>query len=394
MSDFFFFGTQNFKFQKRKIKRDSMMRTVFKALAAAWVVVHGVMGAQCLTKEVRGVAHSCMTHNGLERCWYKVVPISVNETNVASAPVLVVMHGYSGCADELEYMGWNSIARRDGMVLLLPQGTEELAGQSDPKPSWNAGSCCQGAMYAGIDDVGFIREVIQDAIDTVPAADKSRIVLAGHSNGCAMAQRFALEANDLATVVACHSFYSLTNDLTAYDTPIPVAEVHGVDDQVVRYSDNDYGWPDAEENLKTWATRNDCFPDGEKISVNQIADGFGFTRHSYTCRDGNEVVLFAIPNEGHTPFSYSSSSPDTTELLHQWAMQYRRVGSKIVSAFPLSTSPTASPTTTGPSVSPSTATAAPSLVDPNDGGEQPSSNAPAMMHSSLLILIAACICVF
>ena len=145
------------------------------------------------------------------------------------------LHGYTSCANEIRaYSGWQKIAEKNGLVIVWPQGTEviqthalvclcvcvcvscacvcvcvlefsclallfpcpdlhtlpqSLAGQLDAQPSWNAGPlCCGGSSAADIDDVAFLRMVVE----STDGVDQSNVYMAGHSNGCAMAQVFTL----------------------------------------------------------------------------------------------------------------------------------------------------------------------------------------------------------
>ena len=99
------------------------------------------------------------------------------------------MHGYTDCAEGNAYTKWEDVARANGFIILFPQGTEDLPDADDKNPSWNAGYCCGGAMEEDIDDVTFIRQLVEYELERhLQMIDSTRIYLAGHSNGCAMAQ--------------------------------------------------------------------------------------------------------------------------------------------------------------------------------------------------------------
>jgi polyhydroxybutyrate depolymerase len=146
------------------------------------------------------------------------------------------MHGFTSCASVLErYDGWKEIAEEEGFIMAYPQGTEKLEGQEDDSPSWNAGNtCCGGStnLNANIDDEGFIGALVESVVAS-ENINASRIYMAGHSNGCAMAQRMAAQRSDMVAGVACHSHYMV--DVIADDfSPVPIIEIHGKLDEVVR----------------------------------------------------------------------------------------------------------------------------------------------------------------
>ena len=263
----------------------------------------------------------CIQHGGLERCWRTYVPHKL------SSPVRVVMdlHGYSNNMMQTElYTGWRQIAEAEGVVVVWPQGTAALAGQPDPNSSWNAGSCCGAASdkAAGIDDVGFLRKAAE-AVAAAHGADVSRHVYwAGHSNGCAMAQRMAAQANDVVAAVGCHAAYLLLEDdqmptADSYGTkPVPVIHVHGTADGVVGYE----GFPypsspfNAMNNLARWATLNGC-PSPSAPKHHEVGNELKFLWHE-GCAGSTEVELITLPGVGHSPYKGFDTRVATTQVSH------------------------------------------------------------------------------
>ena len=78
------------------------------------------------------------------------------------------------------------MAEQNNFILVTPQGVEK---------SWNAGRCCGQARAAklNVDDVSFLRMVAADVLAAEPGVDPTRVYFAGHSTGCMMAQRMALD---------------------------------------------------------------------------------------------------------------------------------------------------------------------------------------------------------
>ena len=79
-----------------------------------------------------------------------------------------------------------------------------------------------------MDDVGFLRALLSDATSRHAAImDTTRLYAVGYSNGCMMAQRFALEASELVAAVGCQSGHLLGapgNPPTGFN-PTPVVSL-------------------------------------------------------------------------------------------------------------------------------------------------------------------------
>src|SRR4030042_1455717 len=109
-------------------------------------------------------------------------------------PLVIVLHGGGGTAQSTAGMtGMNVKADSSGVIAVYPNGNGRV---SDEKLlTWNAGNCCGYALDNNIDDVGFIRELI-DKLEKKLAIDKARIYATGISNGGMMSYRLACELAD------------------------------------------------------------------------------------------------------------------------------------------------------------------------------------------------------
>lgn len=288
----------------RKYKIIAIITTIVCAAiigaGIAWLVI--INKNQCSTNSKNENAICMTTDDGRERCWLKISPPS--KQGDEPIPLVVHMHGYSMCADTLysNYTQWENLAAEEGFMIIFPQGLERIKGAKDKKPSWNAGLCCPGATEKKIDDVSFLRSLVETEVaNKANNIDASRVYVSGHSNGCAMAQRMAVEASDLFAAVGCHSFYLLAEVPNSYD-PIPFIEVHGEDDETVPYEDT--VWPEttskvgAVDNLKTWSRINECAQDDP---VFESSNGYTTTTYN-NCTNGATVSLVSIPIAGHFPY--------------------------------------------------------------------------------------------
>jgi len=252
---------------------------------------------------------TCIEHGGLQRCWFTFVPKSLAANSFS--PLVVDMHGWGGCAFGLsEYSGWKEKAEENGFFLAWPQGTEW-----NKERAWNAGTrCCGGAAAEGIDDVGFIRKVVRKSAAAFNV-DLSRVYMAGHSNGCAMAQRMAAQSSDIVAAVACHAMYLVPGGSPDHGfAPVPIMEIHGTADSVVPG-----GLVGAEVNLEQWRAFNNCRGD----AVDTDYGDYKVRKYSY-CADATEVALVTLPGVGHSPFRGQDTCVDTTQLAWDFLKKFHQ----------------------------------------------------------------------
>lgn len=164
--------------------------------------------ATCTWDNTLGANSKWLQVDGYWRYFYIYEPSNLDDSS--PVPLVLELHGYSLCAKWNQYMtGFKQMADANNFILVWPQGTEELDGYSDQKPAWNAGTCCGAPVTANVDDVNFLNKVIDYMVnDYGKDIDTSRIYGTGHSNGCAMIQRYAAERTELAAI-ACMAYYLL-----------------------------------------------------------------------------------------------------------------------------------------------------------------------------------------
>src|SRR5580698_9486084 len=123
-------------------------------------------------------------------------------------PALFCIHGLaetavSFCLDT--GVAWPTKADQEGFVVIMPNGYMN---------SWNAGTCCGGAVSAGLDDVALMRAIFAE-VGTHVNLDLRRVYSTGLSNGGYMSYRLACEASDLFVAVAAASGAVGTTDIGA-----------------------------------------------------------------------------------------------------------------------------------------------------------------------------------
>jgi len=139
--------------------------------------------------------------------------------------------------------------------------------------------------------------------------------MVGYSNGCMMAQRFALEASELVAAVGCQSGYLLSPpaEPPASFAPMPIITVHGTADTVV---------PFTRDNSAVWARLNGCTDSSPSVATSSSGS---YSRVTYAqCRAGVQVQLIELPSAGHA--SYHAGVP-TTPMVWAFLSSYQRSAS-------------------------------------------------------------------
>ena len=223
------------------------------------------------------------------------------------APLLVLLHGYSGSGPGvLNYWSVGTEADQRGFVLVAPDGTVDLAGL----PFWNATPACCDFFGSGVDDSGYLRDLIEQ-IKAIVAVDPSRVHVAGYSNGGAMSYRMACDhAEAIASIV---SQAGPTFDDDAACTPaasVHTLHVHGTNDNVVLYggglSQNGLPYPGALESILSWAGYGGCDPtptNGTPLDLDPSIAGAEtlVERYVQSCGAGASSELWTIVGGDHGP---------------------------------------------------------------------------------------------
>jgi polyhydroxybutyrate depolymerase len=109
------------------------------------------------------------------------------------APLLLVLHGRRLTILEMKNITrFDAVADRHGFRIVYPEGYQH---------TWNDGRGNTAAAHAQVDDVGFIRALIDRMIDR-GQADPARVGASGLSNGGVMCHRLGLELSGRIAAIA------------------------------------------------------------------------------------------------------------------------------------------------------------------------------------------------
>lgn len=214
-------------------------------------------------------------------------------------PMIIVLHGGGGNAEISEQMTrFAPWAASKEFILVHPNGSGQL---KNSLLTWNAGNCCAYAFEEKIDDVGFIRLMIDD-ISSQYHVDPKRIYVAGMSNGAKMAYRLACKLSDRIAAIAPVAG-SMEEPDCAPDDSVSVIAFHGTADEHVLYEG---GAPKKQvdrvsridnsvaDSVGYWVNVDQCDPLPERTQTGSVK------REKYThCMNDSEVVIYSIEGGGH-----------------------------------------------------------------------------------------------
>ena len=223
------------------------------------------------------------------------VPASVGD---APVPLLVAMHGGGGSASQFAgENGLEALADEEGFVVVHPEG---ISQRIERLHTWNAGNCCGAAAEQDVDDVAFIRAVVDEVAAAHPI-DPDRIFAIGHSNGGMMAYRLACEAADVFAAVGLQAG-ALGVEGCEPAAPVSLIHVHGTADTNVPLEGGvgsgvaGVAFRPTLASLAAVTTPQGCDDD----PTDAVDEGNpALSTSTWSCPDGVEVRLALVEDEAH-----------------------------------------------------------------------------------------------
>jgi polyhydroxybutyrate depolymerase len=258
--------------------------------------------------------------------------------------LVILLHGGGGSGQNMvEQTGFDGVAQREGLIAVYPYGSSALF--SNQLLTWNAGHCCAYALREKVDDVQFLRSLIDHLIAT-RNVDPTRVYVTGLSNGGMMTHRVGIALADKVAAIA-PVISSVFGDEPERYYAMPVLLINGSDDVRVKVEGGDlegFGIGPEPADLPTkpvaaqgdyWARVNGCkaFTDTSTPL---------YTLRSWSgCRVGGAVQSYLVNDQGHawpggTQGRSNADKPVTTvdanELIWAFFKQFQRHADAVAAA--------------------------------------------------------------
>ncbi len=242
-----------------------------------------------------------LEHDGLTRTYKVHVPFSYKSKILT--PLILAFHGGGGNSEMMaddKYYNLISKSNREGFIIVFPNGASRL--KSGKLATWNAGDCCGYARDNNIDDVGFVKKIIED-MQFKLNIDAKRIYAVGFSNGGMFSYRLACELADQFTAIASVAGTENCNHGIPKG-PIAIIHIHAQDDTHVLF--NGGAGKDAfrdlskvtdftsvPETISRWVNRNNC-----KKTSKRVMEKPGVYCDLYSGCDSNVSVMLCVTASG------------------------------------------------------------------------------------------------
>ena len=282
--------------------------------------------------ELNTMTRYVLEHDGLEREYFVFLPSAY--TGEEDYPAAIFLHGYGGTATGTEAegtQGLNAYAEKFGYIMVYPQGTWFMAGDSPETQwevtSWNhisdgfdngpdgpictddvvpaacppeCGTCGKCGWASCNDDVGFLKSLVA-TVSTDFEVDENSIFVSGFSNGAMMTHRIACEASELfAAAVLVGGRVEPGFECTP-STALPLLQINGGEDQSVphdgRASSGGYFFASTTAVTEHWSGSNACATVAKEWLSPTIADEN--VQCSIACGDTDHPVIDCIWPDGN-----------------------------------------------------------------------------------------------
>ena len=213
-------------------------------------------------------------------------------------PLVLNFHGGGGSPNAAKTQsGFSLLGAREDVIVVYPAGTGRL--RDDRLLTWNTVTCCGYAQRAKVDDVAFVRALL-DRLEADYSIDSTRVYAIGLSNGGMMAHLVGCRLSDRFAAIAVISG-ELTIDDCAPQRPVSVLIIHGSADQNLPYEGG---------TGRKAIDPHDVRPVGFAVDSWRRVDRCPDTAHVTTtpqvqrstwspCANGTAVELYRIEGGGH-----------------------------------------------------------------------------------------------
>jgi polyhydroxybutyrate depolymerase len=258
--------------------------------------------------------------DGYVRSYLVNLPPNYNDSNNFS--LVIALHGTGGSASQMETDYKLTVKSNSSrFIIVYPQGvrSDGVLGIR----TWNAGGCCDYAMQHNVDDVKYIKLLIQK-LTAMYKINPKKIYVTGMSNGAMMAYRLGCELSAQLAAIAPVSGTLITMQPCVPTRKMPILHIHSVLDTKVPYQGGyglaNYYFPPVDSALHVWAGINGC-----NAVPATVTDVPLYTQTQFAgCANNTTIQLYLTKDGGHAwpgglPASARADEPskafDATDLI-------------------------------------------------------------------------------
>lgn len=233
------------------------------------------------------------------------VHIPGSYTKDAPPALVLVLHGAGGNGRViLDHNGWATKAEKEGFVAVAPDGLparpNEPANFASNPALWNSGQLRSRSPRAAIDDVAFIRELLDTLKERIPY-DADRVYCCGHSNGGGMTFKLAADLSErFQAVGTVAGLMAVPNPQPK--KPLPTLSIFGTKDPLVPIEGGEIRlpWgnkqnPPVAETLVAWAKSIGC-----ETQPKVLSDENEIKKEEYPSKTGGPILtVLLLEGQGH-----------------------------------------------------------------------------------------------
>jgi polyhydroxybutyrate depolymerase len=234
-------------------------------------------------------------------------------SNATKQPLIIVLHGTYGTGNKMQKaLGFDKYADKYGFIVAYPDAYHANSARQTTR--WNDGRGVLESSELDVDDVTFIRDMIQD-IAAKHNLDKKRVFVTGASNGGIMAYRLGCELKAQVRAIA-PVIGNIAEPISTICTPstgVSILSINGTQDPFVPLDGglvcNDIGKRMCEggyvisrsDSIYKFAVANDCNTSPRSFRRHPaVDDGTWVEELTYSCRnDGVVVRSLVVHGMGH-----------------------------------------------------------------------------------------------
>ena len=240
-----------------------------------------------------------LQHGGLTRKYLVHVPRAYNKLN--PVPLILAFHGGMGNSEHFaddEVFHLISKSDKEGFIIAFPNGASRM--KSGKFATWNAGNCCGYARDNNVDDVGFVKAMLNDIVRKYNI-DSHRVYAIGFSNGGMLSYRLACEMTDKFKAIASVAGTDNCDNCTP-SKPISIMHIHAKDDDHVLFNGgcgpkckikSETEFTSVPETISRWVSRNNCNKNPKRVLEKK-----GVYCDLYSGCKGNVQVMLCVTEDG------------------------------------------------------------------------------------------------